>query len=118
MNIYSVYVNLNKKEQDPVIIKQGISFVAGIFTFAWALYYKMWFIAFLAIAANAFAYGIDVSYIANFINMAILFFFAFFAGDLREFYVTKNGAELFDIIIAHDAEEAELKYYIRSNINK
>jgi signal transduction histidine kinase len=115
MNIYSVYTDSSKKENNPILIKQGFSFIAGFFNFAWAFYNRMWFIAFLTLGINALISAIDISSIAYSMNIAILFTFGFFASELREYYAKKNGFKLFDIILAHDEEEAEVKYYARAN---
>lgn len=58
---------------------------------------------------------LKISYIFYPVNIAILFIFGFFAGEIREHYAEKNGFELSDIILACDEEEAEVKYNMRKN---
>lgn len=115
MNIYSVYTDSSKKENTHILIKQGFSFIAGVFNCFWALYHKMWFIAFFTMIVSLLAETLKISYIFYPVNIAILFIFGFFAGEIREHYAEKNGFELSDIILARDEEEAEVKYNMRKN---
>lgn len=115
MNIYSVYADSSKKENTPILIKQGFSFIAGVFNCFWALYHKMWFIAFFTMIVSLLAGTLKISYIFYPVNIAILFIFGFFASEIREHYTEKNGFELSDIILARDEEEAEVKYNMRKN---
>lgn len=115
MNIYSVYTDSSKKESNPILIKQGFSFIAGVFNFAWALYYRMWFVAFLTMGASFLISALSISNIAYSINIAILFLFGFFASEMREHHAKRKGLELSDIVLAHNEEEAEVRYYMRTN---
>jgi signal transduction histidine kinase len=115
MNIYSVYTDSSKKKSNPILIKQGFSLIAGFLNFAWAFYHRMWFIAFLTLGINFLISVLNISSIAYSMNIAILFLFGSFASELREYYAKKNGLKLSDILLAHDEEEAEVKYYARTN---
>jgi hypothetical protein len=115
MNIYSVYTDSSKKENDPILIKQGFSFIAGVLNCFWAFYHKMWFIAFFTMVVSLLIGTLAISHIAYSINISILFIFGFFAGEMREHYAKKNGLELSDIILARDEEEAEVKYNMRKS---
>ena len=111
MNIYSVYIDSTKKETKPLLIKQGFSFLAIIFSFLWALYHKMWLIALIIIIIKS----IEISHIAYSANIAILLLLGWFAADLREYYAERKGFKLSDVILANSEEEAEVKYYMRTN---
>lgn len=118
MNIYSVYTDSNKKETPPTLIKQEFSIAAGILTFAWALYYRMWFLAFLTMGIAFTLNFFNVSSIVYSIDIVIFLFFGCFASEMREYYAQKkDDLQFSDIILAHDLEEAELKYYIRIGDN-
>lgn len=113
MNIYSVYTDSSKKNNEPILIKQGFSFIAGFFNFFWALYHKMWLIA-IFLMIISFTIGTNSpSFIAYCVNLAILFIFGFFASEIREYYAIKSGYSLSDIILAPSEEEAEIKYIKR-----
>lgn len=113
MNIYSVYIDSRKKETNPILIKQGFSFFAGIFNFLWAFYHKMWSLAIMVVIVHLVVTLLNIPYIADVVDIMVLFIFAFFASEIREYYASKKGLELSDIIFAHDEEEAEVRYYSR-----
>lgn len=114
MNIYSVYADSSKKDNELILIKQGFSFIAGFFNFFWAIYHKMWSIAIVLMIISFFLGATGPSFIAYSINLSILFIFGFFASEIREYYAVKKGYDLSDIIIASSEEEAEVKYIKRT----
>jgi len=114
MNIYSVYTDSSENHKEPILIKQGFSFIVWFLSFFWAVYHKMWSVAFIMTLLSLFLRYIDSSYIAYCINLAILFIFGFFASEIREYYALKKGHDLSDIILATNEEEAEIKYYSRT----
>ncbi len=122
MNIYSVYTNSSKKQNNLIFIKQGFSFLAAILNLAWACYHRMWFIAIITIILSCFV-GISsfsnvddsINIVADSVDIAILFLFGFFASEMREYHAKKNNFELSDIILANSEEEAEIKYFMRIN---
>lgn len=116
MNIYSVYIDKEDELSRPLLIKQGFSIYPVIFGFFWALYHRMWFVVFAVLALNFFFNIFDNHFIVLFGKISIFLFFAFFADDMREFYAKKNGMELSDVLLANDEDEAEVKYYMRSEI--
>lgn len=118
MNIYSVYADSSKKNKEPILIKQGFSFIAAFFNFFWVTYHKMWLIAISLLAISYLLSSSTSSYIANCINFAILFIFGFFASDIREYYARKKGYNLSDVILASNEEEAEVKYFERTKTLK
>jgi len=115
MNIYSVYTDTTKKKRDLLLIKQGFSFFASILNFAWALYHKMWLIAALAVIASVIANPAQPTYVVYAMNVSTLLIFGFFASDMREYYANKKGFKLCDIVLAHNEEEAEVRYHMRIN---
>ncbi|MDG1436420.1 MAG: DUF2628 domain-containing protein [Rickettsiaceae bacterium] len=115
MNIYSVYTDSSNDENSPLLIKQGFSFMAGIFNYLWALYHRMWFLALTTLAINLMISNFASSHLAYSINIVILLLFGFFSTELREYHAMQNGLELSDVILAQNEEEAESKYYMRTN---
>ncbi len=113
MNIYSVYTDSSKNNKEPILIKQGFSFIAGFLSFFWAVYHKMWYAAFAMMLISLLLRAAGSSYIAYCVNLAILFIFGFFASEIREYYTLRKGYDLSDIILATNEEEAEVKYYTR-----
>lgn len=114
MNIYCIYTNLNKKQTEPVIVNQGFSFYGAFFSFLWALYHKMWIIAFtLPIITTFLRPMLEKSHLHYLFDISVLFIFGFFASDLRAYYLINSGFKLDEIIIAQNEEAAELKYYYK-----
>ena len=113
MNIYSVYTDSSKKDNELILIKQGFSLIAGFFNFFWALYHRMWAIAIFLMILSFIVSADGLSFIAYSISLAILFIFGFFASEIREYYAIKRGYSLSDIILAYSEEEAEIKYIQR-----
>lgn len=116
MHIYSVYTNEKERDAEPTLIKQEFSVIAGLFTGLWALYNKMWFVAFLTFAIAAFLSQAGLDELIAPIKLVTFLFFGCFASELQEYYAQKKAGLTFsDIILADDLEEAELKYYMRTN---
>lgn len=118
MNIYSVYTDSSKKDNEVILIKQGFSFIAGFFNFFWALYHRMWLIAIFLMILSFVISADGPSFIAYCVNLVILFIFGFFASEIREYYAIKSGYNLSDIILASSEEEAEVKYIERAEALK
>lgn len=117
MNIYSIYLKDHENDTDPIIIKQGFSFIAALLNVLWAVYYKLWIPVIIGIVANTFL-GFaqneeNMLNIAYAINFGLMFVFGFFGGDMREYYAEKKGYVLKDIIAAYSETEAETKFAFR-----
>lgn len=116
MKIYSIYTS-NKEEEEPIIIPQERSYIAGIFNILWALYHRMWFVAGVTLIADI-ALNIAIAYIdsKSFFYVAeasLVIIYILFASDLREYSAKRMGYKLSDIIVASDEAEAEMKFYNR-----
>lgn len=117
MNLYSIYISEYSEQQDQsdlVIIKQGFSFWAAIFSFFWVIYHRIWkgvfFLVFMALTLTL----IGDHTIRFVIDMALLFTFGFLAEDILEKHYKSKGYKISDIILANDEEEAEMLYHFRS----
>ncbi len=116
MKIYSVYTS-DTEGQEPVLIPQERSYIAGIFNVLWALYHRMWIVAGSTVIVN-----VIISVLVNSINSisfayiaesSVILVYLLFASELREFSVKRQGYKLSDIIAASDVSEAEMKFYNR-----
>lgn len=113
MNIYSVYTS--PTAENPIFIRQGFSFMAAIFNALWALYYRLWSLAIFVLIITFAADFFRMPNLVFLLNITILFLFGFFASEIREYYAGKSGYQLSDILLAANDEEAELRYYARTN---
>ncbi len=141
MNIYAIYVN-SKKEQSSLESKKievstsidsellncfeectvlntsgKFSLVAAMFNVFWAIYYKMWYVAFALLAVPLILQAFSSSALAATAlfmwKLLVFLFFGFFANDLRECKLEKKKYVLKDIIAAGSEEEARLKFATR-----
>ena len=116
MKIYSVYTS-TKENEEPIIIPQERSYIAGIFNLLWALYHRMWIVAGITILFN-----IAISILVAFVNYtsfayvaesSIILIYVLFASDMREYSAKYQGYKLADIVVASNEDEAEMKFYNR-----
>lgn len=111
MNIYSVYVNSSSKNhQEPIFIKQGFSFWASFFNCLWSLYHRMWLVTLITIAMSFLIHTVISHNYIYLLDIALLFIFGFFGAEMREYDAKRKGYNLDDIVLAHDVEEAEIRY--------
>ena len=116
MHIYSVYTNEKERDSVPTLIQQEFSIIAGLFNGFWALYNRMWLVSFLTFMTTFFLSSANLGSLATPVKLVIFLFFGCFASQMQEYYAQKKAGLTFsDIILARDLEEAELKYYIRTN---
>ena len=116
MNIYSIYANPQKKDNNFVLIKQGFSFSAAVFNIFWSLYHKIWLPPIVVLLINIFILTLNND---NYVLMAstlTMLVFGIFAVDIREYSLEHKKYFLDDIILASSEIEAELKYLERRNI--
>ena len=119
MNIYSVYIDSSKNNKEIILIKQGYSIIAGFFNIFWAFYHRMWYLAISLFLLSLLLGGFNKTYILYSFNIAMIFIFSFFASELQEYYTVKKGYDLADIVLAANAEEAEVKFFDRNrNLNR
>ncbi len=119
MHIYEIYTG-NERNDTPIeILKSGFSFSAAVFTPFWALYYRMWLVAAIALCINlAITYlqkDTTIFSLALIIELFFIFIFGMFASDIREWHLLNKGYNLQDIVIADSEIEAELKFLTRKN---
>lgn len=116
MNIYSIYVNPQKKDNNFILIKQGFSLFATLLSAPWALYHKMWLPLIITMIANIIVINLDsgLVYIGQIFVMLI---FAFYSSDIREYDLEQKEYQLADILLAKSEIEAELKFLQRQEGN-
>lgn len=119
MNIYSIFINNNDEDSEPIVVKQGFSIWAAVFNALWALYHRMWIIAAIAIMVDALPLLLvnhhlydELSFV---MRIAIALIFGFMAPEMREHTLKSRGYTLSDILVAASEPEAELKFFERSH---
>lgn len=115
MNIYSIYVNPDKKDNNFILVKQGFTLFAAVFNIFWALYHRMWLVLAVALVVNIIAFSLDSSGVSNLFQIIIMLIFGFFGAEMREHDLERKQYELEDIILANSEVEAEVKFLERSH---
>ncbi|EOB09677.1 HIT-like protein [Rickettsia prowazekii str. GvF12] len=62
MNIYAIYINSTQKNNNFIILEEGFSWIAALFSIFWALYHKMWIVVAITVIANIIATTIIVDF--------------------------------------------------------
>lgn len=116
MKIYTVYNYKNSKfsSEQSILINEGFSFNAFIFTGFWSLYHRLWLFTLLIILINIGIgllisknlIAINYSYLISFIINLII---GFYATDIHRYILIKKGYYLSDIIGARNLEEAQFR---------
>ncbi|MDR0774360.1 MAG: DUF2628 domain-containing protein [Rickettsia sp.] len=113
MNIYSMYVNPQKKDNDFILIKQGFSLFAAFLSVFWALYHRMWLPLITTLILSIVISSLGCTNFISVSQLAIMLIFGFFSDDMREYDLQKKKYQLTDIILAKSEIEAELKFLER-----
>ncbi|WP_341758496.1 DUF2628 domain-containing protein [Candidatus Tisiphia endosymbiont of Ditula angustiorana] len=113
MNIYSIYVNPQKKDNDFILIKQGFSLFAAFLSVFWAFYHRMWLPLIITLILNIVISNLGCTNFISVSQFAIMLIFGFFSDDMREYDLQKKKYQLTDIILAKSEIEAELKFLER-----
>ena len=71
MNIYTIYTNSTQKNNNFVVIEEGFSLVAAIFSIFWALYHKMWLVVAIAVIANIIVTVINIEELKSKFSLVI-----------------------------------------------
>ncbi|WP_341764279.1 DUF2628 domain-containing protein [Candidatus Tisiphia endosymbiont of Beris chalybata] len=113
MNIYSIYVNPQKKDNNCIIIKQGVSLFAAIFNVGWLLYHRMWLLLIVTSIVVVSAFSLNCECIKAGVLITTMLIFGFCSTDIREYDLERKKYLLQDIILANSEMEAELKFLER-----
>jgi len=121
MRLYTVHIRRTAREQDreAVLVREGFSWGAFLFTVLWALWHRLWLAAILLLLA-ALAIGVAVELagldsLTETVLMLALALYAGFAGnDWRRARLLRRGYEEAAAVAAADLVEAERRYFDRS----
>lgn len=113
MNIYSIYVNPQQKDNNCIIIKQGASLFAAIFNVGWLLYHRMWLLLILSSIVVVSAFSLNCEHLKVGALITTMLIFGFCRTDILEYELERKKYLLKDIILANSEMEAELKFLER-----
>ena len=114
MATYAIYVKTHV--EDAVFVREGFSLSACVFTFAWALWHRMWIVGLIAFSflllASLLPAGMDFL-----TSVSIAIVFGVFGSDLREWSLLRHGFAQADLVEADDLETAELQFYTTAPVS-
>jgi hypothetical protein len=107
-------------EDDPltttVFVKEGFSFLAYIFTFFWALYYKIWWLVVFCFVFQVgkqfmIEYGMLSEQSDIIISMAYMVLIGFQAQDWYGKDLERKGYSLIGIVMARNLDDARQRFF-------
>jgi hypothetical protein len=115
MKLYNALVKKNKegKVEDVILLKEGFSVCAFLFSGAWFLYHKMWqeFLALLLInIVFIFLGNFYSNFDRIFLQTAFIFIVAFNANYWLCSHLKKKGYELAGLFFGADCDDARLSF--------
>lgn len=120
MNLYSVYLNPHKEDplQTVIMLKEGFSWGALLFSFLWAIYYQLWGLLFLmGFAEVTFALFEIKQWISpllgDVIRMGFYLMVAFIAQDWRYYSLRRKGYVLVDVVAEKNEDGALIRFLDR-----
>ena len=123
MRIYTVHIDPLSVADDrgAVIIAEGFSWPAAVFSIFWALYHGLWDWALVLLAAGlALSAAVGFSGLDGLGAVAVEIGFAALVGatsnDWRRWVLARRGYRLDDIVSAADMGDAEQRYFSRAAI--
>jgi len=123
MKSYNILIkkNQNNKIDNIVLIKEGFSFYALVFSVFWFLYHKMYkeFAILLLVALSISVLGnLHPDFDKVIIDILMSVIIAINANHWRENHLKKEGYEFVDVIFGKDKEEAQINFLNQTSINK
>jgi len=116
MALYSVHIRSRADDRDAVLVREGFSVPAFVFTVAWALWHRLWLVA--AGVATLFAvFGLAFQLMAlnPLLQSVLTISFSFVLGSeasrLRRWTLRRAGYHNAGLTAGDSMEEAELRYF-------
>lgn len=107
MKTYIIY--RKPASQDIYILKDGFSKPAAIFSFFWAVYHNIWWLAAILLLGSTISEFLPES--NEIIFYASTLIMLFFGSDMLSFELERKGYKMSGIVLADTEEKAELRYY-------
>ena len=117
MAIYRVFVSPFDRTGNTVIVKEGYSWTAMVFSVLWAIWHRMWIVA-IVLLAGLLLVGILAMQLQlgenlqSLVSMAVAFILGNEAEHLRAWSLERAGYREVGVVEAHSLDEAELKYFL------
>lgn len=116
MRLYTVHVNAEAApDRRLLLVPEGFSLWAAVFTVAWALWHRLWIVAILFILVDVVmmtamrGIGLDDA-LHPLLTVGLAILFGFLAGDLRRWTLGRGGYELRAVVSGADMLAAERRF--------
>lgn len=114
MKVYTVHLRTwsAAPDREAVLVREGFCWPAFVFSAAWALYHRMWFVAALMLAATLGlaalqdVLGLD-EFVVEAIGLVLALWIGFEANDWRRAALRRRGFAEAGIVVAPGLEHAE-----------
>ena len=111
MTTYSIYAKPNDKTAaDAIFVSDGFSWGAFVFTWAWALWNRMWIVAAVVISTTLVASVLPPTP-QILLSLAVNILMGLHANDLLSWSLTRRGFSEIGLSNGSSLEEAELQFY-------
>ena len=115
MKLYNALIKKNKegKIEDVILLKEGFSFFAFLFSGLWFLYHKMWKELFALILINitfAFLGKISSDFNKIFLEISFLFIIALNANYWLCDHLKKKGYQLVGMVFGENITNAKIRF--------
>lgn len=118
--LYSVHINPSapRPYETAEFVPEGFSLWAFMFGVLWALYHRLWVLAFILLCLNialggmADTMGFSMASISV-LQLGLQVMVGFQANDVRRIALTKRGYIVADMVAAHTLLHAEQRFYDR-----
>ena len=118
--LYSVHINPRamRPYETAVFISEGFNFKAFIFAELWALYHRLWILAFILICLFFLIYTLGAHYGFNPVSVFVLqlgirIMIGLEANDTLRLAYDRRGYIITDMVAGHTQLEAEQRFYDR-----
>jgi len=117
MRAYTVHVRRQglDPDRDLVLVKEGFSWPALLFTVLWALWHRLWLVAVgmvvlsLGLEAGLAMLGADPA-VQSAVSVGLTVFFALLANDLRRWTLGRRSFVEAGVVVGPDADSAERRF--------
>tara|TARA_B100001142_G_C14125343_1_gene574720 strand:+ start:139 stop:537 length:399 start_codon:yes stop_codon:yes gene_type:complete len=113
MNFYTIHLRRHGLdfERDVSVIKEGFSWPAFFLSIIWACYHRLWLAMGIYILIQVTFYilfqVVNLDQLSQgFVTIGVSIIFGFLANDLLQLKLSKDGFELFAIVIEKNKEQA------------
>ena len=120
MRLYTVHLRLwsASADREAVLLREGFSWPAFLFTFLWALRHRLWFAAVIVLGLSAaLSVASDVADLDPLTDAALFLGLALAIGweanDWRRRKMERRGFVNAGVVAAHDLTEAEQRFFSR-----